>query len=136
MSRKRPRHKNKTGNMFRSPAPPSFGAGQSSAVPSKPASSLARRNTIIGIVVGIVVCLVCRIRSVTPGKKTQSGPEASSKSASALQGTITFTRDVAPIIFQKCAGCHRPGQSAPFGLLTYLEVKKHARQIAEVTQRR
>src|SRR6266446_3507006 len=31
----------------------------------------------------------------------------------------TFTRDIAPILFQNCSGCHRPGQSGPFSLLTY-----------------
>ena len=32
--------------------------------------------------------------------------------------------------------CHRPGEAGPFNLLTYSDVKKHARQIAEVTQSR
>jgi hypothetical protein len=48
----------------------------------------------------------------------------------------TFTRDIAPIIFGNCSGCHRPGQAAPFSLLTYEDVAKRARQIAEVTTRR
>jgi Flp pilus assembly protein TadD len=51
-------------------------------------------------------------------------------------GTLTYCKDVAPIIQERCARCHRPGQSAPFNLLSYTEVKKHARQIAEVTERR
>ncbi len=51
-------------------------------------------------------------------------------------GTLTFSRDIAPIVFNKCSGCHRPGQSAPFSLLNYPDVKKHARQIGEVTARR
>ena len=46
----------------------------------------------------------------------------------------TFTRDLAPIIFQHCSPCHRPGQSAPFTLLNYADVKKHAKDIAEVTR--
>ncbi|HZW78883.1 MAG TPA: hypothetical protein VFF50_00310, partial [Candidatus Deferrimicrobiaceae bacterium] len=54
--------------------------------------------------------------------------------ASATQ--VTFNRDVAPIIFSSCASCHRPGEAAPFSLLTYEDVKKHARQIAEVTRTR
>lgn len=49
---------------------------------------------------------------------------------------VTFSKDVAPIIFQHCAPCHRPGQSAPFSLLRYTDVKKHGKQIAEVTARR
>src|ERR1051326_1067237 len=48
----------------------------------------------------------------------------------------TFTRDIAPIIFQNCSSCHRPGQSAPFSLLNCADVKKHMKKIAEVTARR
>jgi Flp pilus assembly protein TadD len=48
----------------------------------------------------------------------------------------TFTRDVAPIIFENCAICHRPGQSAPFSLLTYNDVAKRSKHIAEVTAQR
>src|SRR5687767_832282 len=48
---------------------------------------------------------------------------------------ITFNRYIASIIFQHCAPCHRPGESAPFELLSYNQVKKHGRQIVEVTQR-
>ena len=49
---------------------------------------------------------------------------------------VTFNRDVAPIIFHSCSTCHRPGEAAPFSLLTYSDVKKHARQIADVTRSR
>ena len=49
--------------------------------------------------------------------------------------SVTFNRDIAPIIFRSCSTCHRPGEAAPFSLLTYTDVKKHARQIAEVTRR-
>jgi tetratricopeptide (TPR) repeat protein/mono/diheme cytochrome c family protein len=51
-------------------------------------------------------------------------------------GAVTFDRDIAPIIFQNCARCHRPGESGPFPLLTYKDVKKHARQIEIVTRTR
>lgn len=50
--------------------------------------------------------------------------------------TPTFTRDVAPILYEHCATCHRPGESAPFDLLTYADALKHDRQIAMVTARR
>ncbi len=48
----------------------------------------------------------------------------------------TFGRDIAPIIYKNCAACHRPGESGPFSLLTYGDVKKHASQIAAVTHSR
>ena len=47
--------------------------------------------------------------------------------------TLTFARDIAPIVFQNCAVCHRPGESAPFSLLSYRDVKKRARQVTTVT---
>lgn len=45
----------------------------------------------------------------------------------------TFASDIAPIIGEHCAPCHRPGQMAPFSLLSYQDVKVRARQIATVT---
>ncbi len=48
----------------------------------------------------------------------------------------TFSRDVAPILYANCAVCHRPGEAAPFSLLTYSNAQKHAKQIAEITARR
>src|SRR4051812_34077778 len=50
--------------------------------------------------------------------------------------TVTFTKDVAPIVFQHCASCHHPGGAGPFSVLTYSSVRSHARQIAEATKRR
>ena len=49
---------------------------------------------------------------------------------------VTFTRDVAPILFAHCAPCHRPGQVAPFPLLTYQDARSHGSLIATVTQSR
>src|SRR5579864_4591333 len=48
----------------------------------------------------------------------------------------TFSRDIAPIIFNHCSACHRPGESGPFALLTYDDVKRHAKQIVTVTESR
>src|ERR1700675_2784092 len=49
---------------------------------------------------------------------------------------VTFNKDIAPLIFQYCSPCHRPGEAAPFPLLTYEDVRKHASQIVAVTERR
>src|SRR5262245_38614270 len=46
----------------------------------------------------------------------------------------TFTKDIAPIVFENCASCHRAGEVAPFTLLNYTDVKKRAKQIARVTK--
>jgi mono/diheme cytochrome c family protein/thiol-disulfide isomerase/thioredoxin len=48
----------------------------------------------------------------------------------------TFDKDLAPIIYKNCAICHRPGEVAPFSLLTYQDTGKRAKQIARVTEDR
>src|SRR3954453_2952490 len=50
--------------------------------------------------------------------------------------TLTFNKDIAPVLFQNCSGCHRPTQSGPFGILSYADAKEHGKQIAEVTRKR
>ncbi|MEW6211512.1 MAG: thiol-disulfide isomerase [Acidobacteriota bacterium] len=44
---------------------------------------------------------------------------------------VTFTKDVAPIIFNHCAECHRPGEIAPMSLMSYQEVRPWAKSIRE-----
>src|SRR5262245_53711024 len=49
---------------------------------------------------------------------------------------VTFTGDVAPIVFTKCASCHRPGEAAPFTLQSYDDVKKRGKLIANAVSSR
>ena len=46
---------------------------------------------------------------------------------------LTFNKDIAPILFDNCVTCHRPGQPVPFTLLAYADVAKHADAIADET---
>jgi tetratricopeptide (TPR) repeat protein len=50
--------------------------------------------------------------------------------------TVTFSRDIAPIVYRNCVVCHRPGESAPFSLLSYAQAKKRAGLIAALTTSR
>jgi len=51
----------------------------------------------------------------------------------APQPGVTFSKDVAPLLAERCGMCHHPGGSAPFSLLTYADAKRHSEQIAKVT---
>ncbi|MDB5294223.1 MAG: Copper type ascorbate-dependent monooxygenase, C-terminal domain protein [Phycisphaerales bacterium] len=51
-------------------------------------------------------------------------------------GSPTYHKDVAPIVAANCAGCHRPGEAAPFPLLSYGDAKRRAGQIVDLTSRR
>jgi hypothetical protein len=46
-------------------------------------------------------------------------------------GEVTFV-DIAPVLHGKCAACHRPGEVAPFSLLTYNDTIGWAEMIREV----
>src|SRR5215471_19626963 len=48
----------------------------------------------------------------------------------------TFSEHIAPILYQNCVRCHRPGEAAPFSLITYDDVKKRGMLIATVTKSR
>src|SRR5205085_12540756 len=56
--------------------------------------------------------------------------------AASAQPNLTFNKDIPPIVWARCATCHRPGEIGPFSLLTFDDVRRHATQIAAVTARR
>ena len=77
----------------------------------------------------VLPILVCTISSATFA-------DVAKPSVTPATSVPTFTKDVAPIVFKQCAECHRPGEVAPFPLLSYTQVRKHAKEIVDVTQNR
>ena len=62
---------------------------------------------------------------------------AACSAADATSGAVpTFNRDIAPILYHNCSNCHRPGEVAPFALLTYDDAAKQAKQLAAITAAR
>src|SRR5689334_11383284 len=52
------------------------------------------------------------------------------QTAPAPAGTVpTFTKDVAPIVYEKCTSCHRAGEVAPMTFLSYEDVRPWAKVI-------
>jgi tetratricopeptide (TPR) repeat protein len=49
---------------------------------------------------------------------------------------VTFSKDVAPVLFNRCGRCHHPDGPAPFSLLTYSDARPRARLIASATKNR
>jgi hypothetical protein len=49
---------------------------------------------------------------------------------------VTFTRDVAPILYENCAACHNASGPGPFSVLTYDAVKQRASLIVAYTEQR
>ncbi len=50
------------------------------------------------------------------------------------QSTPTFSKDVAPILYQNCSNCHRAGEIGPMPLLSFKDARPYARAIATRVQ--
>src|SRR5437762_6242071 len=48
---------------------------------------------------------------------------------------LEFNKQIAPIVYAKCAKCHYPGSAAPFALTSYREVRNHAPAIGRALDR-
>jgi tetratricopeptide (TPR) repeat protein len=86
------------------------------------------RQWLSAISFGLLAVAICSCQ-----RSTDTIPSAT---LDATSGVVTFARDVAPIIFKRCAACHHPGEAAPFSLLSYDDVRRRARQIIDVTRKR
>ena len=56
---------------------------------------------------------------------------AISSSNADVKSSPSFTKDVAPILYKNCIGCHRAGEIAPMSLVSYKEARPWARSIRE-----
>ena len=56
--------------------------------------------------------------------------DATSANAGSRQ-PVTFSKDVAPILQEKCQECHQPNSIAPMSLISYKESRPWARSIRE-----
>ncbi|MBI3683119.1 MAG: thiol-disulfide isomerase [Acidobacteria bacterium] len=50
--------------------------------------------------------------------------------------TVTFHKDVLPVLQRNCQSCHRPGEAAPMSFLTYEQTRPWAKAIKEAVQTR
>ncbi|HYP29934.1 MAG TPA: thiol-disulfide isomerase [Blastocatellia bacterium] len=79
------------------------------------------------IAAGFAAALFISVSPTSASDKNKAGP---------AKGAVTFSKDVAPILNNKCAECHRPGESAPFSVLSYKDVRPWARSIKEKVVKR
>ncbi len=64
----------------------------------------------------------------------EADPSLAESASAPSFGSLTFNADIAPIVFSHCVPCHRPGEIAPFPLLSYADVRRRTEQIEIVTQ--
>lgn len=73
------------------------------------------RRLLIGVISAIVLGLLAVPASTNEGTGAR----------------VTFTRDVAPILYKSCAECHRPTGIAPMSLMNYKDVRPWAKSVRE-----
>jgi Flp pilus assembly protein TadD/mono/diheme cytochrome c family protein len=49
---------------------------------------------------------------------------------------VTWSRQIAPLVYNNCTTCHHPGGAGPFSLLTYEDARRWGSQMAAVTSSR
>ncbi len=67
--------------------------------------------------------------AVLAGMLGVSGANAAAQSA---ETAPTFTKDVAPILYENCVTCHRPDNIAPMALIEYSDARPWARSIKDL----
>lgn len=77
--------------------------------------------------VALTVLALAALSAVTPGfgLVVASGGDAAAANAAAT--SVTFTKDVAPILQQKCQSCHQPNSIAPMSLISFEDAREFAR---------
>src|SRR6516165_7423349 len=78
-----------------------------------------RAVTCFAILLAFAVCALLNVRAQEPNNPPP-----------------TFSKEVAPVLQKHCQTCHRPGEAAPFSMLTYKDTKPWASVIKiAVTQK-
>jgi len=81
-----------------------------------------------GLRLSAIALVVTVASAVTAGQKAPATPTS--------PGQVTFTKDVAPILYRSCIRCHRPGEIAPMSLYTYDDARPWARSIKNRVSKR
>src|SRR6187401_3146591 len=78
-----------------------------------------------GLPLGAAAALGLVLLSPAPARVKAAAPD--------VPDTVTYTKDIAPILQRSCENCHRVDGVAPMSLSTYEEVRPWARAIKQRT---
>src|SRR5215468_10758151 len=83
-----------------------------------------QRRRHLSLSLSLILCLAVGLIFIVSGSADNSSKKVTAKN-------VTFSKDVAPIFFKNCAECHRPGESAPFSVMSYKDLRPWAKSIKE-----
>ena len=82
--------------------------------------TLMRNGTRIAIAAAALTALAIPLAALAMARGSAASP--------------SFTRDVAPVVAEKCAGCHRVGGIAPFPLVTARQISARSGEVAAAVE--
>ncbi|MBO0725383.1 MAG: DUF3471 domain-containing protein [Blastocatellia bacterium] len=83
-----------------------------------------QRRRHLSLSLSLILCLAVGLIFIVGGSADNSSKKVAAKN-------VTFSKDIAPIFFKNCAECHRPGESAPFSVMSYKDLRPWAKSIRE-----
>ncbi len=86
------------------------------------------KKELLWCVAGAFFAAACLLRS--------AGGFPGTHRVDAAEAPVTYSRQIAPILYKHCAGCHHPGGSGPFSLLSYQDAARRGSLLVSVTQSR
>ncbi len=90
--------------------------------------------TLVLIIAGFG-CSPNKENSDFDSKNSSAGERNRTETSAEVSSTnLSYHQDIAPILNANCVECHRPGQSGPFLLMTYNQVRRRGKQIVEVIE--
>jgi len=82
------------------------------------------------LLLAVTALATCAATAAPAGDSTaKPSPVKSSGYWPRPANTLTFTKDIAPIVWKNCAECHRAGEVGPFPLTSYQDVARRAKTI-------
>ena len=95
-----------------------------------------KRPLSIATSVALACAAVVSVSSMLRSPAQAEGSASKHKEIPRAKRALTYAKDIAPILYQNCASCHRAGEIGPFALMSYTDAKKRAAQLAAVTESR
>ncbi len=86
------------------------------------ATFIPRHLSAAGITLAIVIAMVAQASALAADAKPANP---------GVREQVTFSKDVSPILQEKCQECHQPNSIAPMSLITFQQVRPWARSIKQ-----
>lgn len=91
-----------------------------------------RMLSVLSRLVALAACV-----GLWPGATQIVAAQSAARTASVIAKetpSVTWSHDIAPLVYSHCTTCHHPGGAGPFSLLSYTDARRWARQMLLVTQ--